>query len=167
MANTSEEPVAHGERFKADSLRITLLAIVASGIYGAGILMVMWSANVTVKAAHATQALPVLPWVISFALVVTGMLSVIYGFFFRPRELRISETQAALVYWDGNGKKIDRAQVRSVTAGRGRIVLRGPEKTLVVGRIFRDWGRIKAELTAWAPQGDPLGRPAGPGTVRD
>ncbi len=151
MANTSEEPVADGKRFKAATLRIVILAVAASGVYGSGILMVMWAANLTIKAAHASAPISPLPWVIALILVVGGMLSVIYGFFFRPRELRVSEEQVALVYWDGNGKKINRSQVRSVDTGPTRIVLRGPDKTLVVGRIFENWDSIKAELSAWAP----------------
>jgi hypothetical protein len=150
MANTSEEPVADGKRFKPDPLRITILAVVASGIYGSGILVAMWAANLTIKAAHAGQPIPVWPWAIAFAFVVVGILSVIYGFFFRPRELRLSDTQAAVVFWDGNGKKISRDQVSQVETGGRRIVLRGPEKTLVIAKIFRDWDRIKTELSGWA-----------------
>ena len=85
----------------------------------------------------------------AFALVVGGMLAVIYGFFFRPRELRISGDQVALVYWDGNGKKMRRDQVEEVKARPGSIVLRGPGKRLVIGRIFNDWDRIKTELAGW------------------
>jgi hypothetical protein len=150
MANTSEEPVADGKRFKPDSLRITILAVVASAIYGSGILAAMWAANLTIKAAHAGLPMPVLPWAVAFAFVVVGILSVIYGFFFRPRELRLSDSQVAVVYWDGNGKKIRRDQVQQVETRGRRIVLRGPEKTLVIARIFKDWDRIKSELAAWA-----------------
>ena len=149
MANTSEEPVADGRRFKLDTFRIYVLAILASAVYGGGVLMAMWAAYLSVQAAHADRPIPAWPWLIAFTLVVGGMLSVIYGFFFRPRELRLAVDQVALVYWDGNGKKIRRDQVREVEAGPRRIVLRGPEKTLVVGRIFRDWDRIRAELGAW------------------
>ena len=153
MANTSEEPVADGKRFKPDSLRIAILAVIASGIYGSGILVAMWAANLSIKAAHAGHPIPVWPWAIAFAFVVVGILSVIYGFFFRPRELRLSESQVAVVYWDGNGKKIRRDQVRQVETGGRRIVLRGPEKTLVIARIFKDWDRIASELAAWAKPG--------------
>ena len=149
MANTSEEPVSDGERFKPDSSRITALAILSSGTYGTGIITVMWSAHLSVVAAHSSRSIPVWPWAISFILVVGGMLSVIYGFFFRPRELRVSDSQVAVVYWDGNGKKIRREEVRTVEAGRSRIVLRGAEKTLVVPGIFRDWDRIRRELSVW------------------
>lgn len=149
MANTSEEPVADGKRFKPDAYRITILAIIASGIYGSGILVAMWAANLSIKAAHAGAPIALWPWFLALGFVVAGILSVIYGFFFRPRELRLSETQVAVVYWDGNGKKIRRDQVRQVDAGRRRIVLRGPDKTLVVTRIFRDWDRIRAELAQW------------------
>lgn len=149
MANTSEEPVADGKRFKADPLRITVLALVACGVYGSGILMVMWSAWKTVQAGHAGLPMPLLPWVASFILVVSGMLTVIYGFFFRPRELRLSDTQIAVVYWDGNGKKMDRSQVETVSAGRGGIVLKSKVSKLVVGRMFSGWDRIAAELGTW------------------
>ena len=149
MANTSEEPVADGKRFKPDTVRIIILAIIAGGIYGSGILVAMWAANLSIKAAHAGAPVAVWPWFVALGLVVAGILSVLYGFFFRPRELRLSETQVAVVYWDGNGKKIRRDQVRQVAAGWRRIVLRGPEKTLVVTRIFRDWERIRAELAQW------------------
>lgn len=151
MANTAEEPVADGKCYKIDSLRVTVLAVIACGLYASGILMVMWSAWKTVQSAHASLPIPVLPWVYSFVLVVSGMLSIIYGFFFRPRELRISDTQVAVVYWDGNGKKMDRSQVESVAAGRGRIVLKGKGKKLVVGKIYMEWDRITAELGSWAP----------------
>jgi hypothetical protein len=149
MANTSEEPVADGKRFKLDSFRITVMAVFASGIYGTGIIAAMWAAHLTVVAAHSERPIPVWPWVLAFAFVVGGMLMVIYGFFFRPRELRVSATQVALVNWDGNGKKIRRDEVRTVEAGPRRILLRGPGKTLVVPGIFRDWERIREELSAW------------------
>jgi hypothetical protein len=149
MANTSEEPVADGKRFKLDPIRIAVLGAAASGVYGAGVVVGMWAARLSVQAAHAGRPIPVLPWALAFAFVVGGMLSVIYGFFFRPRELRLSGTQVALVYWDGNGKKMRRDQVRAVKTAASRIVLQGPEKTLVIGRIFRDWDRIRAELAEW------------------
>jgi hypothetical protein len=117
----------------------------------------MWSAWKSVQAAHAGLPIPATWWVFSFILVVGGMLSVIYGFFFRPRELRISDTQVALVYWDGNGRKMDRSQVESVAAGKGRIVLKGKGKKLVVARIFMDWARISAELGSWAKAPAPRG----------
>jgi hypothetical protein len=149
MANTSEEPVADGKRFKLDSTRITVLAVLASGVYGTGIIMAMWAAHMTVLAAHSDRPLPVWPWASAFVFVVGGMLTVIYGFFFRPRELRVSETQVALVNWDGNGKQIRRDQVQAVETGPRRILLRGAEKSLVVPGIFREWDQIRAELTAW------------------
>jgi hypothetical protein len=149
MANTSEEPVADGKRFKLDSTRITVLAILASGVYGTGIIVAMWAAHLSVVAAHADHPIPAWPWAIAFVFVVGGMLTVIYGFFFRPRELRVSETQVALVNWDGNGKKIRRDQVQAVEAGPRRILLRGAEKSLVVPGIFREWDRIREELSAW------------------
>ena len=152
MANTSEEPVADGTRYKADSKRITLLAVMVCAVYGSGIIMVMFSAYWSVNAAHASAPIPALPWAVAFVLVVSGMLSIIYGFFFRPRELRISPDQVAVVYWDGNGKKMARAQVTAVETGFSRIVLRGEGKRLVVGRIYSDWDRIRAELESWAPR---------------
>ena len=149
MANTSEEPVADGQRFQLDSFRVTVLAVFASGIYGTGIIAAMWAAHLSVVAAHSDRAIPVWPWVLAFVFVVGGMLMVIYGFFFRPRELRLSATQVALVNWDGNGKKMRRDEVRAVADGPRRILLRGAGKTLVVPGIFREWERIREELSAW------------------
>jgi hypothetical protein len=149
MANTSTEPVSDGKRFKADTTRIAVFAIFACGIYGSGIIMVMYAAFLSVRAVHAGQGLPVLPWVASFVLVVSGMLSVIYGFFFRPREARVSGTQVALVYWDGNGKVMDRAQVESLEVGASRVVLKGGGKRLVVSRMFSGFDSIRSELSAW------------------
>ncbi|HKP98024.1 MAG TPA: hypothetical protein VJ385_19990 [Fibrobacteria bacterium] len=149
MANTSDEPVADGKRFKADPLRIAVFAVLACGVYGAGILAVMFAAFSTVKAVHASQGIPVLPWAAAFVLVVSGMLSVIYGFFFRPRECRLSGEQVAIVYWDGNGKVMSRNQLESITVGRSRIVLVGGGKRLVVGRIYSGWKQLSGELGAW------------------
>jgi hypothetical protein len=151
MANTAEEPVADGRRFKADPKRIFILAIMACGVYGAGILAVMTAAYQTVKAVHASLPVPVFPWVVAFVLVVSGMLSVIYGFFFRPRECRLNESQVAVVFWDGNGKWIDRKQVETLDVGRSRIVLSGGGKRVVVNRIFSDWKTIRGQLSAWKP----------------
>lgn len=149
MANTSDEPVADGKRFKADPLRIAVFGLFASGVYGSGILAVIFAAHSTIKAVHNAQNVSVLPWIAAFVLVVSGMLSVIYGFFFRPRECRLSGNQVAVVYWDGNGKVMDRKQVESVHVGRSRIVLTGGGKRVVVGRIYSDWKQLKAELGAW------------------
>lgn len=149
MANTSTEPVADGKRFKADTTRIAVFAFLACGIYGSGIIMVMYAAYLTIKAAHAGQAVPALPWVASFVLVVSGMMAVIYGFFFRPREARLSESQVAVVFWDGNGKVMDRAQVESMEVGRSRIVLKGAGKRVVVDRMYSGWDALRGELAAW------------------
>ncbi len=149
MPNPTVAPAPDARRYKLDTTRITILAVLASAVYGAGIIMAMWAARLTVAAAHASRPIPVGPWAVAFVFVVGGMLAVIYGFFFRPRELRVNGTQAALVYWDGNGKKIGRDQVRKVEAGTRRIVLSGPDKTLVIGRIFRDWEAIRAEFASW------------------
>jgi hypothetical protein len=149
MANTSDEPVADGRRFKADPLRIAVFAIFACGIYGGGIVTVVAAAHSTVVAVHAGRSIPVLPWIAAFILVVSGMLSVIYGFFFRPRECRLNGNQVAIVFWDGNGKVMDRKQVESVRVGFSRIVLKGGGKRLVVGRMYSDWKTLREELGAW------------------
>jgi hypothetical protein len=149
MANTSTEPVAEGKRFKADTTRIAVFAVFACGVYGSGILMVMYAAYLTIKAVHAGQGAPVLPWAAAFVLVVSGMLAVIYGFFFRPREARLSENQVAVVFWDGNGKVMDRSQVESMDVGRSRIVLKGAGKRLVVDRMYSGWDALRGELAAW------------------
>lgn len=149
MANTSTEPVAEGKRFKADTTRIAVFAVFACGIYGGGILTVMYAAFLTIKAAHAGQSTPFLPWAAAFVLVVSGMMAVIYGFFFRPREARLSESQVAVVFWDGNGKVMDRSQVESMDVGRSRIVLKGAGKRLVVDRMYSGWDALRGELSAW------------------
>lgn len=149
MANTSTEPVAHGKRFKADPLRIAVMAVFACGIYGSGIAAVFWASYSTINAFHAQQGVPVFPWMVAFVLVVSGMLLVIYGFFFRPREARLSENQVAVVYWDGNGKVMDRKNVESMRVGRSRIVLKGGGKRLVVDSMFSDWPALKRELGGW------------------
>ena len=149
MANTATEYVADGRRFKADTTRIAILAVGVCCLYGGGILMVMISSYLTVKAVHAGLPAPILPWVASFILVVGGMFSVIYGFFLRPREARLSATQVAVVYWDGNGKVMDRAQVESMDIGRSRIVLKGAGKRLKVSTMYAGWKDLSAELASW------------------
>ncbi|MEO7424851.1 MAG: hypothetical protein ABI036_06670 [Fibrobacteria bacterium] len=150
MANTSDEPVADGKRFKADPTRMAVFALFACGVYGAGILTVVLAAFASIKAVHAGLPLPVLPWVAAFILVVGGMLSVIYGFFFRPRECRLSGGEVAVVYWDGNGKTMERRQVESVAVERSRIVLHGGGKTLIIRRIYSDWRALSEGLAAWS-----------------
>ena len=153
MANTSTEPVAEGKRFKADTTRIAVFALFACGLYGSGICAVVYSAFITVRAFHAGQGVPVLPWIGAFVLMVSGMLAVIYGFFFRPREARLSGTQVAIVFWDGNGQVMDRVQVESMDVGSFRIVLKGGGKRLVLGRMFEGWAQLRGELAAWqSPQ---------------
>ncbi|MDB5104943.1 MAG: hypothetical protein JWP91_2632 [Fibrobacteres bacterium] len=149
MANTSDEPVYEGKRFKADPVRIAIVAVTACGIYGSGIIMVVYAAYLTIRAVHAGQSAPVLPWAVAFVLVVSGMLGVIYGFFFRPREARLSENQIALVFWDGNGKVMDRDKVESVDVGASRIVLKSGGKRMVVGKMFSEWKALRGELGAW------------------
>jgi hypothetical protein len=149
MANTSTEPVADGKRYKASPIRIAILGLLACGIYGAGIGMVVWAAYLTNKAFHGEGTVPFLPWAAAFVLMVSGMLSVIYGFFFRPREVRLNESQVALVYWDGNGKVMDRAQVESMQVTGSRVVLRGGGRKLVIGPMFSDWKKLRGELGAW------------------
>jgi hypothetical protein len=149
MANTSDEPVADGRRFKADPTRMAVFALLACGVYGAGILTVVLAAWATIKAVHAGLPIPVLPWIAAFILVVSGMLSVIYGFFFRPRECRLSGRQVAVVYWDGNGKLMERDQVESVEVGRSRIVLNGGGRKLIVRRIYSDWRELSGSLGSW------------------
>ncbi len=149
MANTSTEPVAEGTRYKADTTRIAVLAIFACGVYGSGIFAVVYAAYLTVNAFHAAHSMPILPWVAAFILIVSGMLSVVYGFFFRPREARVSKNQIALVFWDGNGKVMDRSQVESIEVSSSRIVIKGGGKRLVVGKMFSEWKKLSGELAAW------------------
>lgn len=149
MMIPAHEPVPDGKRFKADSMRIAIFALFACGVYGGGIAAVVWAAYVTMNAMRSSDSLPVLPWVAAFVFVVSGMLTVVYGFFFRPRECRISENQVGLVFWDGTGKVMDRRKLDSVEVSRSRIVLRGEGKRLVVGSMFADWKILRAQLAAW------------------
>ena len=152
MSNTQLEPIPEGKRFPADPTRIVLFGLFACSVYGSGIGMVVYAAYLTNKAVHAGNGMPIGPWLAALILVVSGMLSVIYGFFFRPRELRLTENQVAKVYWDGNGKVLDRKQVESVEAAPTRIVLRSAGKRFVVDRMFSKWPQLRGELGAWTPQ---------------
>lgn len=145
----AHEPVPDGKRFKADTMRIALFGLFACGVYGGGIATVVWAAYVTNTAMRDTGSMPVLPWVAAFIMVISGMLTVVYGFFFRPRECRISENEVGLVFWDGRGKVMDRRKLDSVEVGASRIVLRGGGKRLVVGSMFADWKTLRTQLAAW------------------
>lgn len=149
MANISTEPAANGKKYPADHLRILMVATLACGLYGAGIGAVVWASWATIKAGHAVQSTPLFPWVVAFGLLVTGMLAIIYGFFFRPREARLSKTQIAIVFWDGNGKMMERSKVESIVVSPSRIVLKGGGKKVVVHKIFSNWAELSAELAAW------------------
>jgi hypothetical protein len=152
MMIPSHEPVPDGRRFGADPLRIALFAMFACGVYGGGIAAVVWAAFLTMSSMRAGTGLPVLPWALAFVLVVSGMLAVIYGFFFRPRECRFDGSRIGLVYWDGNGKVMEKGAVESMEMGASRIVLRGGGKKLVVGSMFSDWKSLRGELAAWDPK---------------
>jgi len=143
------EPVPDGRRFGPDPLRIAIFALFACGVYGSGIGAEVWAGYLTMTSMRAGAGLPVLPWVLAFVLVVSGMLAVIYGFFFRPRECRLDGDRVGLVYWDGTGKVMDRSAVESMDLGTFRIILRGGGKKLVVGSMFSDWKSLRGELAAW------------------
>lgn len=152
MANTSEEPVSDGKRFKADPLHIAAFALFTGAVYGSGILTVIYAAYLTIQAVHASRGIPVLPWIAAFTLVVSGIMSVVYGFFFRPRECRLNGSQVAVVYWDGNGKVMSRDQLESIDVGKSRIVLTGGGKRVVVARIYSGWKQLREELRSWKAQ---------------
>ena len=127
-----------------------LLGIAVGAVYGSGILMAVWAAMLTSRSMQARGGLPYLPWTVAFVLVLLGMLFLIYGFFFRPRRVHLTEHAITLVIWDGSGKSLSRDQVESVQADDKRVVLRGAGKTLVVDRMFGPWEKLRAELVAWA-----------------
>lgn len=143
--------LADSRRFPATVPRIALLGIGTCLLYGAGLAAGGYAAHLSLEAVRGTQSVPILPWVAAFVLMVSGMLAVVYGFFFRPRAVEMNAEEVALIKWDGKGPSIRRDQVESVEAGDSRIVLRGRGKALSLGRIYSDWDGLRAALEAWGP----------------
>jgi hypothetical protein len=143
-----------GSRYPASTGRILLLALFVSFLYAAGLGAGGWAATVSLAAVRAGGDVPWAPWLLAFVFMVSGMLAVVYGFFFRPRALEISPEEVALVRWDGKGRSMRRAEVTSVRPGRSRIVLEGSGKRLAIAPIFSQWEAIGAELAKWTRAGE-------------
>lgn len=133
-------------QFPADPFRTVLLGLGIALLWGSGLVVGGWSANLGLAAAHAGRAIPWAPWLLAFLLVVSGMLSVVYGVFFRARAVEINEEEVALIRWDGKGKSIRRDEIKSVEAGRSRIILHGADSRMEIGRIFTGWENLKKTL---------------------
>ena len=149
MKITESEIAPDARRFRLAPIRMAILGLAVCSIYGGGITAAVWAGYETVEAAHSGGGIPILPWSLAFFFVISGMLSVIYGFFFRPREVRLTPESVAILWWDGNGKAMRRDQVEVVTIKTGKIVLRGGGETLKIGPIFSDWKALGQELHAW------------------
>jgi hypothetical protein len=150
MTSPPSNPVPTGRRFPADKQRIVILGMGIAAVYGAGILAAVWAAFLTSQAVHAGGGIPVSPWALAIFLVLAGMLAVIYGFFFRPREVRLDEYQVSILLWDGSGKTLSRHQLESIDTTDTNVILRGAGRTLVVDRMFADWKVLREALVAWA-----------------
>lgn len=138
-----------GSRFPASSGRILLLAFLVSLLYGAGLAAGGWAATLSLAAVRAGREVPWAPWLLAFACMVSGMLSVVYGFFFRPRALEISAEEVALVRWDGKGRSLRKDEVTAVKPGRFRIVLESGRGRLDIPPIFSGWEEIREKLGKW------------------
>jgi hypothetical protein len=138
-------------RFPASTARIALLGLFTSLLYLAGLATGGYAGHLSLEAVRASQSVPILPWVAAFAFMVSGMLAVVYGFFFRPRAVEINSEEMALVRWDGKGPSIRRVEVGSVEAGPYRITLRAGSRTLSLTRIYSDWDGLREALRAWKP----------------
>jgi hypothetical protein len=143
-----------GRRFGVEPVRLVRVFLGIAAIYAAGIGMAGWAAALTAKVMHSGgDALPYAQWLGAFVIIIAGFLAVVYGIFFRPRELRVSEDEVKLVLWDGSGKFMKRVQLESFDATPSRLVLRGGGKTLVVGKMFEPWNEVRAAVENWARAG--------------
>lgn len=143
--------LAHSRRFPASTFRIALLGIGISLLYLAGLAAGGFAGQLSLEAVRGSRGIPVLPWVAAFVFMVSGMLSAVYGFFFRPRAVEINAEEVAVIRWDGKGPSIRRDEVVSVDASFSRITLRGGGRTLSLARIYSDWDGLSAALRAWKP----------------
>lgn len=139
----------NASQFPADPYRTVLLALGIILLWGSGLVVGGWSANLALAAAHAGRTIPWAPWLMAFLLIVSGMLSVVYGMFFRPRAVEINDEEVAFIRWDGKGKSIRRDEIKSVEASRSRIILHGANSRLEIGRIFTGWENLKKDLMKW------------------
>ena len=151
MKITESEISPNARRFRPSPFRMAILGLIVASIYGGGIAAAVWAGYETVEAAHAGGEVPVLPWSLAFFFVVSGMLSVIYAFFFRPREVRLTQDMVVILWWDGNGRAVRRDQVEVVKVTGSRIVLHGSGETLKIGPIFSNWKVLGEEIKGWTP----------------
>ncbi len=158
MKISEPEIATNARRFRPAPLRMGILGLLVASIYGGGIAAAVWAGYETVEAAHSGGGVPFFPWSMAFFFVILGMLSVIYAFFFRPREVRLTQDMVVILWWDGNGRAIRRDQVESVKVTGSRIVLRGSGETLKIGPIFSNWKVLGEEIKGWTPS-----RPDQPG----
>lgn len=135
--------------FPASPIRIILLAAVVVAIYGGGITAAVWAGYETVEAAHSGGGIPVFAWCCAFFLIISGMLSVVYAFFFRPRDARLTDKEVAVFWWHGNGIGMRRDQVESVEVSGSKIKLRGGGETVVIPPIFSNGKALAEELKRW------------------
>lgn len=138
-----------GRRFPLDPYRILLLALGVALLWGLGLAAGGWSATLSLEAARAGRSIPWAPWLAACALVVSGMLAVVYGFFFRPRAVEIGEEEVALIMWDGKGKSRRRGEVKRVEVRGSRIVLRGEGGDMAIPGIFLDTDELAGMLRLW------------------
>lgn len=139
-----------GRRYPVASGRIVLLACFACTLYALGLASGGWAATRALAAVRTGLPVPWAPWLLAFIFIVSGMLTVVYGFFFRPRAVEVNAEEVALVKWDGKGATLRRAEVQSVDPAGSRIVLKGSGKSLAIAPIFQDWNRLREELSGWA-----------------
>lgn len=129
--------------------RLFLLAIMVVAIYGGGILMAVWAGSQTVTAAHNGGDIPVFAWSCAFILIISGMLAVVYAFFFRPREARITDEEVALFWWDGSGKGLKRSEVKKIEKKFGKIVVSSETEKLTIPSIFVELESLEKKIAAW------------------
>ena len=149
MKITESEIAPDAKRFLLSPIRTALLGLVVVAIYGGGILSAVWAGQLTVKVTHSGGELPILPWLSAFLFVITGMLSVIYAFFFRPREVRLTDTAVAMLWWDGNGKTMKREVIETVRVSGSKITLTGGGETLIIPPIFLNAKVLGEQLKSW------------------
>jgi hypothetical protein len=149
MKITESEIAPDARRFLPSPIRMAILGLVVVAIYGGGILSAVWAGHMTVKVTHSGGELPILPWLSAFLFVITGMLSVIYAFFFRPREVRLTDSAVAMLWWDGNGKVMKREAIESVRISGSKITLTGGGETLTIPPIFLNAKVLGERLKTW------------------
>src|SRR5688500_3920839 len=105
------------QKFLPETKRTVLLALGVGALYGVGIVSAAVAAKITIDATHAGQAdMPYIPWAFAYVFIISGMLAVVYGFFFRPRALSITPERVALLKWDGEGKSMRKDELEGIEA---------------------------------------------------